>query len=493
MQAEKSALLALNEGGENENSHLIASAQKALAQAAQLVSDAAQMRKKKSLTMFDQMDKILNAQLADRLQGYIPKNVIQQEILAVKGEILLTKVAEKSSLSLKGVASLFQKSIAKTRSDLGTDLIKINRIRSEEEEKAMDMPIKISEFSQQEIPTIIHELNFAHVSTNVGAEALRFICLGQWPDLILPEVSAEVAGAILSPFSVVDNAITYQLRMMIEEGTLSPHRSNLATLEESSKDIRGTLSSISPLVNDWSPPAWSLFQDVTIAKFSSLSAAAIMACIISPTAEADSSFVPNFDSDSKAVQLFNKLESLATESIKICQRLKDLSIQEENKSLLNEIEVLANKWMKSSNQMIDVFKSTFNGANEVEIEKVSACDHEVYLTLQDATALSSLLRQHKMTGEEIGVNGTIVSHPLSPESDSSWTNIIQMIAKDCKFTFEGTEDELMEEMNFQKRSQAIEQRLSLALENESKLALALVQVSSLEKVRCVEHAFISSF
>ena len=54
--------------------------------------------------------------------------------------------------------------------------------------------------------------------------------------------------------------MTYQLRMMKEEGALSPHRTNLATLEEFSKNLRTSVSILDPQARNWNPPAWELFQ-----------------------------------------------------------------------------------------------------------------------------------------------------------------------------------------------------------------------------------------
>lgn len=369
--------------------------------------------------------------------------------------------------------------MSKARSELGTDMIKIVGTETKDKENES---IQISESALQEIPTLLHELKFAHISVHVGAEALRLLCLGQWPGLLPKELSAQLGAAVLPAFLDVDNSMTYQLRMMKEEGALSPHRTNLATLEEFSKNLRTSVSILDPQAQNWNPPAWELFQNVTLAKYSSLCAAAIVSCIISPTAEASDTFVSDFDSDSSIANLLNKLENIAIECAKMCQRLTNLSLREEDENLIREVEDATHEWKESTHKLVDVFQSTFN-SKEVSIEKVSNCESQAERALQCAVKVSAILRTHKMIGEEKSEDGKFVFHPLSPEADNSWKGVIQLAIKDRKLnnTQVGDDDEIMESINFYSRGQAIEQKLQVALENDTKLTTALLQISSLEK------------
>ena len=56
LKQEKKALLELQQGGEGEKSDLVSASQKALARAAQLVQDAAEMRKREAQAAIDRID-----------------------------------------------------------------------------------------------------------------------------------------------------------------------------------------------------------------------------------------------------------------------------------------------------------------------------------------------------------------------------------------------------------------------------------------------------
>ena len=111
LKQEKKALLELQQGGEGEKSDLVSASQKALARAAQLVQDAAEMRKREAQAAIDRIDSQVRMHLCDRLEMLLPQVVASSEIASIKGELLLSKVVGKASLSLEGIARSFQKTV----------------------------------------------------------------------------------------------------------------------------------------------------------------------------------------------------------------------------------------------------------------------------------------------------------------------------------------------------------------------------------------------
>ena len=101
----------MQEGGEGEKSDLVSASQKALARAAQLVQDAAEMRKREAQAAIDRIDSQVRLHLCERLESMLPPGIAAAEIASIKGELLLSKVVGKASLSLDGIARSFLKTI----------------------------------------------------------------------------------------------------------------------------------------------------------------------------------------------------------------------------------------------------------------------------------------------------------------------------------------------------------------------------------------------
>lgn len=489
----------LNEGNHDENSQLIAASQKALSQAAQMVSDVTNIRQNESKRMFDALEKKVTSLEVERWVRYVPKSLLQREALALKGECVMSLVAEKASLGLSEIQSIYQTIVSKARTDLGTDMMKVTSADTNQDE-AEAAPIRISESASNEISTLMQELTLAHTSIHISGEALRMLCLGQIPDLLDPDISAELGATAVAPFSHVDALLTHVLRNMKEEGRLSSsspdHSSNLNVLKESIASIRASLSTITPLAQEWTLNGQTLFQNVSHAKYSSLCAAAMVACIIAPSAEAKDTFVSPFDNDSPLANVLTKLETMSAECNKMGPRFSQINISfssnNENESIVKELESISHEWKQCADKLIQTFTSSFTfttPTHEVSMKQFHECELQVDQTLQCVMKLSSLLRTHskKMGGEE---EKSDVHHALSSESRNGWTGVIGWIARDYQNNTannysndEEKDDNGVEALNFALRSTAIEERLELALENDSKLAVALVQISSLEKVR----------
>ena len=85
LKQEKKALLELHQGGEGEKSEMVSASQKALARAAQLVQDAAEMRKREAQAAVDRIDSQVRMHLSERLESLLPPTVASAEIASIKG------------------------------------------------------------------------------------------------------------------------------------------------------------------------------------------------------------------------------------------------------------------------------------------------------------------------------------------------------------------------------------------------------------------------
>ena len=113
LKREKAALLAHTDNDQGEKSHLLATSKKALAQAAQLASDAAEARRWSSEAAFHKICARSATYLSQRLEMLLPSGVASAEIAAVQGEMSLAKVADMASVSLLAVEEIFNKSVEK--------------------------------------------------------------------------------------------------------------------------------------------------------------------------------------------------------------------------------------------------------------------------------------------------------------------------------------------------------------------------------------------
>ena len=166
LKQEKKALLELQQGGEGEKSDLVSASQKALARAAQLVQDAAEMRKREAQAAIDRIDSQVRMHLCDRLEMLLPQVVASSEIASIKGELLLSKVVGKASLSLDGIARSFQKTVRFRAWEWKT------KKQDTEEVHALKEAFVLSDDMQQMAATMIHQSEVAHVAIDVSGDLL---------------------------------------------------------------------------------------------------------------------------------------------------------------------------------------------------------------------------------------------------------------------------------------------------------------------------------
>lgn len=467
LRQEKAALLALREGGEGEKSDLIAKSQKALAQAAQLVSDAAAMRKREAQASFDRVEAQINGHLSERLESLLPRHVVASEIAAVKGELLLSKVASKASLSLEGLSTIFAKTVQKAMSEVSSSpLFKDQNVKGN---NALHLP----DGASQRIATMFHQTKFAHIALDAAAKTSKILLAGQWPDLLSADASMELGGTVVHAVSDLDVVLSAQLRMLKEEGALSPHRSNLADLERSVRDASLALSTASdssgnPLVPpEWKPPACEVFRDVSMSKFSCFGAAAAVASAMSSD-ETEVSSVETSESLAVALTgLLSKLDKICSETTKACHVLTGLNVSDEE--MVSRAGELAVEWRKSSNELFGLVKTLLSGS-EMPSASVVKCESKADQTLRCILKMSSFLRSCKIVGEEGRAH-----HSLSPETDDAWEGIVRVVRK--VRVLDGDDEDL----NFFVRARSIMQKLAEAVDSMPKLSLANAKVTSLEK------------
>ena len=461
LQQEKTALLALQQGGEGERSTLIAKSQKALAKAATLVADAAKTRKREADAAFDRADAQYGRHLSSRLESYLPHSAaVSSELSAVKGELLLAKVASKASMSLSGVASVL------------TSSIKVGVEAASEVQGSVEYgPLDISDDTAQHIANTLHETKFAHLAIETASQAMRILAAGQWPDLLSTGGSAELGAAVLRSMPPVDGAIGEQLRILKEEGALSSHRSNLVPLETSVSDAIALLLSTTDaesgellIPSDWSPFGWSILQNASSARFDCLGSAAAVAAAI---ASAEDRSVASDDTCRKLSTLLVKLDQICTESSQACVVLTGLPVDGE---VDTEVMTSLTGWKEAAASLMDSIKSLFSSPQEANEKIIKDAESKADDTLRCVVKLSSAIRSAKIVAEE-GKK----AHSLSPEVDDPWKGVASVVRK--VRIINGDE----EDINYILRAHAVESKLSEAIDSESKLEVAKNKVARLEK------------
>jgi dynactin 1 len=251
LKQEKNALYELHQGGEGEKSELASASQKALARAAQLVQDAAEMRKREAQAAIDRIDSQVRLHLSNRLESMLPVSVASSEIASIKGELLLSKVVGKSSLSLDGIARSFAKTIRAKSWEWRS-----NNSNSEEKEEysVRSNTLALTDEQQQMAATMIHQSEVAHVAIDVSGDLLWLLSAGQWPDILSTEASSELGAIMGHSMNELDIVLGYVLNTLKEEGVLSPHQSNIGAFRQTVVTTMQTLRSHSnKMARVWFP------------------------------------------------------------------------------------------------------------------------------------------------------------------------------------------------------------------------------------------------
>jgi len=450
LKQEKQALLEMQQGGEGEKSDLIAATQSALAKAAQLVSDAAAVRKREARAVVDKINEQTYHHLSFRLESLLPQAVVAPEVSAIKGELMAAKVVSTASRTLEGISASFAKTI---KPALEADSPGVTPDSSA-------LPLELSDEVRQKINTMIYQAEFAHVVAGLSSDILRLLFAGQWSDLLSHESSVELGSILGHSTASLDSSLAGVLRTLKEEGALTPEQSNIGAIKQT---IVATMQALKSeiehedrtlLAASWHPPGWELMKNATIAKFACQGTAAAVSAVLHQSDD----FVP----PPELATFYNRLEQVSTQSKTVCLRLSNLDIN--NETLVNELSNLTSQWTDHSTSML-------NAVNEALLAGTVPAASEVNKILPLLAKLSSTLRSANLSPNE-----TESYHALSPEADDPWTGVATL-SRSIR-ALEGDE----EDVNFVFRARSLENRLEQAVEKEPKLEAATVKLANLEKV-----------
>ena len=460
MQQEKASLLALHEGGEGEKKNALIASQKALAQAAQSVADAALARKREANATFNLIDAKVKSHLAERLEDFLPQNLASSEISAVKGELLLSKVAMKSSLSLNSLSDIFGKTM-KTAKNAIANMGSAQHLKVEQ--------IIINSDLSREVETISHQTKFAQAAIDTSSLCLKLLSLSQWPELLSSDASVDFGIAISHSIPQLDAAISEQLLKLKEEGVLSPHQSNLSILDQTLSNVRLALNDIvdeneNPLAPpDWNPPSLEMFKNISSAKFACLGTVSMLGSIL------DTEDVKNLEERCSFVSnIFENIHSLCQDISAVTDSLAYVNIT--NEEAIESLSKVAFEVNGFSTDLFSTVEMLFSrkeilSSNLVEVKAKAAS------TSSSISRLLMLLRSCRKDDIEESKSDSI----LSPEISDPW-DTVKTIARHVK---KATGD--ADEINYLIRGRKLEEQLSAAIENEAKLSIANSKNRSLEK------------
>ena len=469
LKQEKKALMAFQEGDEGEKGDLLATSQKALARAAQLVADAAIARKREAEAVFDRIEADVQRHLSERLESLLPESVASAEIASVKGELLLSRVVGKASKALEGMASVFSESI-----HLGA-----NKLMSEVDEGMTvdeSAVFQLTDESVQCITNMVHQADVAKAIIDVSSDLLKLLSAGQWPDLLSPEASSELGAIAGNSIGEVDVVLGDQLRILKEEGVLSPHTSNIGALRQT---VQSTMQSLkttlevdgNPIISqDWSPPGLQMLKNVSVSKFSCMSAGAIAASVVSPDDGTHTATATSVDQQVVVAvkPLMTKLDQISAEATKACHRLVQLDLQRE--SQVSELSAMSSTWQEASAALLRTVEETFLGKAEFTRDELMKCESAAENAMRELATFSSTLRAANLNAENDHF------HPLSPEAKDAWEGV-SSLARAMR-SVDGDADDV----NYLLRAAALENQLAEGVENGPKLMQAQAKISSLEKV-----------
>jgi len=197
----------------------------------------------------------------------------------------------------------------------------------------------------------------------------------------------------------------------------------------------------------------------------------LLACIIEDLDNKDTHMnsTPKLPSVVKGDVLANVLTKIAQMNSDITntsEQLTGLNINEVK--IVNEISKVISEWKKYSEELFASVEDLCSG-QELIVSGITTCLPLCEAINQCLSKLVSLLRFSKVTGEE-----GIKFHPLSPETTDPWGGIIKIVKK---VNLSGDNEDL----NYVLRARNIEQEISVALSQISKLSIAEAKITGLEK------------
>ena len=398
---------------------------------------------------------------------FLPSGVVSSELAAVKGEMLLAKMADKAAISLTSVEEVFHKAIGKGMAGLS----EFNLLENGTE-------AVLSDASSQQIATMVHQAEFASVTIEAASDALRLMAAGQWPELLSQDLSSDLGSVVVHEIAHLDLALSEQLKLLKQEGVLSPLRSSLTDLDQSVRSTRLALFSVTDetgktvVPEDWKPPGWEALKALSLGRFACLGATAVLSSAISPIEDAENEppapTLPNF------AGVLEKAKQICTTVLDVCKKLSGLQL--DDTETLGALNDLSREYQKNSSDLFDCVKTTFKqqSISSKDMDKCASLLEEVFAV---SRKLAALLRK-----ANLGEHDTSSFNSLSPEFGDSWGGVTRIVSQ-----VRGVDGD-SEDVNYLMRARAIEHQLTEAVQNEPKLVIVNAKVASLEKV-CMHYDY----
>jgi Chromosome segregation ATPases len=457
LQKERDAVIKELGGRDGAQVDAMLTTQKALAQAAQSVADAALARKKEAEVSFNLIDAQVKSHLAERLENFLPQSVASSEISAVKGELLLSKVAMKASLSLSSIDEIYRKIRSKA-----SELIDTTGDQVIGTEKVI-----ISSGLAQNIGTMLHQAKFSRTVIDISTECISLLSAGQWPSLLSYESSIDLGIFAAQTMPSLDTSISEQLLLLKREGGLSPDQSNLNVLDQTLSMTRSKFKEATSadgsllLPSSWSPPGLAASKLFTNFKFNCLGFAAVLGVIITD----DSDKMQNGALILKSLMI--KAEKLCNEIPIVSQVMSALSFLDGEAK--DAAFALAQSMHDASNDLLSSLENIISTA-DIQPSCIPDLDSKLIMTS------NALMKMHSFLRSQHGVDSQVQSDVLlSPECADPWINVIEVASK-AQITNGDSND-----LNYFTRSRKLEEELSIAIENDAKLSIANAKIKSLEK------------
>lgn len=435
LKQEKNALLALTDNNQGEKSQLLATSKKALAQAAQLASDAAEARQRSSEAAFQMIAARSATYLSQRLESLLPSGVVSAELAAVKGELSLAKVADKAAASLSAVEDVFNKAIDKG----STGISEFNTLDD-------GASMILSDAATQQIGIMTHQASFASLVVEAATDALRLMAAGQWPELLSPEMSSDLGSVVVHSVADLDLALGQQLQLLKTEGVLSPLRSSLSDLDSHMRNTRLALFSATDesgktvIPDNWKPPGWEALKSLSLGRFACLGATAVISSAICPMEDVENEPPPA--TPKNLANVLNRAKKSCDSMIDVCKKLAGLQLNDTD--TLDSLDDLSSQYQTSSSALFECVKTTFEGQNitSTEVDNISVVLEQV---LSAARSLAALVRK-----AELGDYEVTNYHPLSAEFGDSWGGVTDIVSQ--VRSVDGDSDDV----NYLMRARAIE-------------------------------------
>jgi hypothetical protein len=465
LKAEKEALLAAQHGGEGEKSDLLQMSQRALAQASQLASDQAALQRKDADAAFSRINALIACQYSTRLEALLPKEVfIAEELAAIKGEVLLSRISAYASASLVALEESFRKSITTT------DGLKNSQGRTDPA-KSTTLPIDVL----QQIQTMIYQGKYSKAIIEVSANLLFMLWIGQRPELLSPAESRTLSSALFAArfSSKIENLLCQQLLTLKQDGNISPFHDfsgSLAELEEHIDEIHAFCleSSINFLPTLEYKTSWVIVREVTALKYSFLALMAVFSFILFSVGKigSEEELDPTI---SELCHVRNIVERILKEIEGVDCRNIFLSLVAESSKLM----AMA-KTCQMCGEEAQIMLSTFN-----QLTSVDSMSYDSVKNLRASVEkVSNYLVSLSSTFTELFVSETRGApfQPFSLEAESQWDCMMQVFGEIGKGSSATTP------MTFQIRARDVEQKISNAIFCQEKVSASETKVIQLEKI-----------